>query len=282
MPATYSCPFERPLLEDLLAIVTANANDRWPEATYFLNSDVAWGLPGSDPERNIRLWYDEQGIAAYAWFNAIVPAEFDIRHDIEYDDPVVDEVLSWLEARRLELPPMNPWLLDLKSMDDWRQALSEQRTQAPATEVISQVRSHDLQPDRIGFLEANGYERTDHFGYHLRRRLDDPIPAMKLPDGWEIRHVERPDFDKRVQVHRDAWFQSGFSLERYLDVREVSVFDPALDLVAVTPEGEFASYCIGWVDHASGVGSFEPVGTAEAFKRRGIGREVQYEGGFAA
>ena len=273
-----SCAFEPARLSDLLHLVSANATERWPCATYFLNSDVAWGLPGSDPEDNVRLWYDAGGVAAFAWFDDVVPAEFDVRHDVGYDDPLVADVLGWLERRRRDFPPVTPWLLDLRSMDDWLAARAEQRSAAPASEVFSQVRSLDLQSDRVAFLQANGYERTEHFGYHLRRRLDDPIPPCSLPSGWTIRRVEEADFEKRVQVHRDAWFQSGFSLERYLEVRDLAAFDPELDLVAVTPGGEFASYCIGWVDPASGVGSFEPVGTAAAFQRRGIGREVQYEG----
>ncbi len=48
--------------------------------------------------------------------------------------------------------------------------------------------------------------------------------------------------------------------------------------MAESPDGEFASCAIGWVDERLGVGSFEPVGTPPAWRRRGLGREVQYEG----
>ncbi len=33
-----------------------------------MTNDVAWRLPGSTPERNLRLWYDDAGLAGYAWF----------------------------------------------------------------------------------------------------------------------------------------------------------------------------------------------------------------------
>jgi len=130
----------------------------------------------------------------------------------------------------------------------------------------------------LAWLEANGFAAADHFNYYLSRSLDDPIPESALPDGWCVRAVEEPDFEARVAVHRDSWHKSRFTLAQYLQVRDVAVFDPDLDLVAQSPDGEFASYCIGWVDQATGLGSFEPVGTPPAWRRRGLGQQVQYEG----
>ncbi|HKI73690.1 MAG TPA: GNAT family N-acetyltransferase, partial [Pseudomonadales bacterium] len=53
---------------------------------------------------------------------------------------------------------------------------------------------------------------------------------------------------------------------------------PELDLVCEDADGTFASYCIAWVDHRLGVGSFEPVGTRPAYRRMGLGQQVNYEG----
>ena len=61
-------------------------------------------------------------------------------------------------------------------------------------------------------------------------------------------------------------------------MRGLDAFEPALDLVAESPDGEFGSYAIGWVDPELGVGSFEPVGTPPAWRRHGLGRAVQLEG----
>ena len=68
------------------------------------------------------------------------------------------------------------------------------------------------------------------------------------------------------------------TLEAYRRLRQAPVYLPDLDLVAVTPEGEFASYCICWLDPQNKVGEFEPVGTRAAYRRMGIGKAVMYEG----
>jgi ribosomal protein S18 acetylase RimI-like enzyme len=51
-----------------------------------------------------------------------------------------------------------------------------------------------------------------------------------------------------------------------------------LDLVAVAPDGAFASYCICWLDPANRTGEFEPVGTRPAFRGKGIGKLLMLEG----
>ncbi len=276
MAALHSRLFTRSDLADLLRLVTANAQARWPGPVSLLNSDVAWRLPGS--RGDLRLWYDDAGLAGYAWFDLITPSTFDLRSGVGYDSPVTADVLRWLEARRREFKPLVPWLIELESMQEWEQALDAGRPLADGVDTILQLGAFDADVGRIDFLKANGFTETGHFGYHLRRSLETPIPEPTLSEGWRVRHVLEDDFDARVAVHRDSWHRSTFTLEQYLQVRGIDVFDPELDLVAESPDGELASYCIGWVDAALGVGSFEPVGTPPAWRRRGLGREVQYEG----
>jgi len=276
MPAFTSSPFEPSDLDDLTDLVDKIARSRWPKPSYLLTSNVAWELP--DSEGNVRLWRDDSGPAAYAWFNVITPSYFDFRPDIGSDHPIALDVLDWIEARRREFKPMVPWLLNLDSMEAWEQALADGVPEADGTETIVQVSAFDGAPDRIALLRACGFEPSNHFEYYLSRSLETPIETPALPDGWSIRHVEASEFDARVAVHRNSWFRSSYTLADYLAVRSIPIFEPTLDLVAVTPSGEFASYCIGWIDEATGVGSFEPVGTPPAFRRRGLGHAVQFEG----
>jgi mycothiol synthase len=67
-------------------------------------------------------------------------------------------------------------------------------------------------------------------------------------------------------------------VEAYRRLRGVPGYRPDLDLVAVAPNGDFAAYCICWLDAENRTGEFEPVGTAPAYRRQGAARAVMLEG----
>ncbi len=60
--------------------------------------------------------------------------------------------------------------------------------------------------------------------------------------------------------------------------RKAPGYDPRLDLVAVAPDGEFGSYCLCWFDPQSRTGLFEPLGTRQAHRGKGLGKTVMQEG----
>jgi ribosomal protein S18 acetylase RimI-like enzyme len=47
-----------------------------------------------------------------------------------------------------------------------------------------------------------------------------------------------------------------------------------LDCVVEAPDGSFAAYVLCWYDDANRVGEFEPVGTHQNHRRRGLGSAV--------
>ena len=56
---------------------------------------------------------------------------------------------------------------------------------------------------------------------------------------------------------------------------------PALDLVAVAPDGRLAAFCIGWLNKNSSAetrGQIEPMGVRKEFRKLGLGRSILTEG----
>ena len=56
------------------------------------------------------------------------------------------------------------------------------------------------------------------------------------------------------------------------------VYTPELDLVVETPGGQFAAFCICWLDEVNQMGYFEPVGAHPDFRRKGLAAAVLKEG----
>jgi ribosomal protein S18 acetylase RimI-like enzyme len=51
-------------------------------------------------------------------------------------------------------------------------------------------------------------------------------------------------------------------------------YRPDLDCVVEAPDGSFAAYVLCWYDDVNRVGEFEPVGTHQSHRRRGLGSAV--------
>lgn len=145
------------------------------------------------------------------------------------------------------------------------------------------------EPDslRQGILSRRGFAKTGWIEHQWRRRLAAPIPDVPLDPGYTIRSLgdglellERcyasglgfHDGDLQVAAKNRAdpsW---------YRNIQAAPLYRRDLDLVAVTNEGEIASFCTIWFDDATRSAQFEPVATVPAHRRRGLGRALLIEG----
>jgi ribosomal protein S18 acetylase RimI-like enzyme len=142
---------------------------------------------------------------------------------------------------------------------------------------------------RRDLVARRGYVRSDWPEYQRRRPIGElaPVPDVTLPSGYSIRSlgdgaellercyasglVFHPD-DIRYAVENRAdpsW---------YRNIQNAPLYRRDLDLVAVAPDGAVASFCTIWFDDVTRTGAFEPVGTAPAHQRRGLGRAVMCVG----
>jgi mycothiol synthase len=244
---------------DREAIVQLITRVRPPErlADYPSLIDLQELLSLPEVKQRTRLWFDPAGrLVGYAF---------------------VDELSNlYFEANPAMGEAFDESLLDW-AMAEARQAALERRESDPPG--IS-CRSEDTQ--RVALLERRGFTRLPG-ALHLRRTLDLSVPAPVLPPGFTIRPSRGAAEAKAwVRLHRQAHGTEYMTIERRLSIIGVDDYDPALDLVAVAPDGRLAAYCVATISHSQNAltgrvdGYTDPVATHPDFQRRGLCRALLY------
>jgi ribosomal protein S18 acetylase RimI-like enzyme len=199
--------------------------------------DVTWGLrqhEGREHEWTFRIW--EAGGRAVAW-SWLKGDRGILEHDVHPDHlHLLDEILAEPEARSASA----------FEDDDARRAA----------------------------LARHGFVRPGEALHANVRDVPEPPEQAPLPDGFRLRTVEAEDLAERVAVHRDVWAPSRVTESSYANVVASWPYRGSLDCVVEAPDGRFAAYVLVWPDDENGVGLFEPVGTREEFRRRGLGAAV--------
>jgi len=163
-------------------------------------------------------------------------------------------------------------------------ALEQRREAGPdRVTVRCQVREDDV--DRIELLERQGFVLHDLCTIRMVRPLDEPIPEPQLPEGFTLRHVAgEHEAESYVAMHRDAFGTTNMTVEQRLAFMRDPAYNPELDLIAVSPNGMFAAFCVCSVDQDENSlsgrkeGWTDPIGTRPAFRRRGLARAVLLAG----
>lgn len=246
------------LLKQFVMTIWADESYR----SYFHMGDIIWNIYQNtvfDPYRNIRLWQNTQGeLLGFALFDigrAAFSSWTQIHPDQRDNAELYDAMLEWVDGRAAEERKDNP------TIDLLYNAIYDDDIPLQAA-----LLRHHYHPGDIGLL-------------YMYRELDRIVPNPALPSGWQVRHVaEECEFEERVAIHLEVWHPSRVTLEAYRRLRTIPGYTPELDIVAVAPDGTFASYCICWLDPLNHCGEFEPVGTRAAFRGQGIGKAVMLEG----
>jgi GNAT superfamily N-acetyltransferase len=137
---------------------------------------------------------------------------------------------------------------------------------------------------RQGVLIGCGYVRRGSPEYQRRRALEVPIPDAQPAPGYTVRALgDVEELPARSWVswrafHPDEPDERYQGWEWYHNIQRIPLYRRDLDVVAVAPNGETASFCTVWFDDVTRTGVFEPVGTAPEHQRRGLGKAVMCEG----
>ncbi|UCC45663.1 MAG: GNAT family N-acetyltransferase [Candidatus Zixiibacteriota bacterium] len=142
------------------------------------------------------------------------------------------------------------------------------------------------QHDRLrqSILTRRGYTKGHKPEYQRRRPMSVPIPDVPVASGYTIRPLgdvdEHParSFVSWRAFHPDESDDQYQGWKWYSNIQRAPLYRRDLDIVAVAPGGELASFCSIWFDDVTRSGTFEPVGTAPEHQKRGLGKAVMLEG----
>lgn len=137
---------------------------------------------------------------------------------------------------------------------------------------------------RQSILMGRGYTKGSWPEYQRRRSMNMLIPNPPLAEGYTIRALgDSDELPARSWIswkafHPDEPDERYEGWEWYRNVQRAPLYRRDLDLMVVAPNGEFASFCTIWFDDVTRTGAFEPVGTAPAHQRLGLGKALMCEG----
>ena len=213
------------------------------QAAYFQFGDLMWRMHyaanGFEASTDLRIWGDEDGrIGGFVHYGSSdANPEFFLRPAL-YDSPMAEEMIAWTVARA-------------------------------RIGKASSIETSCIESDvaKATFLARAGFRQFDDPMVFMARSLDRPIPQSPLPDGYTIvSALERPDLPGVTG--------QPFSHEAYAAIYNAPGYRDDLGLRVCYRGREIVAGCICWYDDIDNCGEFEPVGTVEAHRGKGLALAV--------
>ncbi len=215
-----------------------------------------------NPQEYIRLWHDAAGkLVAYAILGEDPSFDWQVLPEYEWSG-IETEAMDWAETRVTEL--------------------RQHDAQRWSGNFVSGARQDNAK--RIAFLEQHGFRYSGEFAeVNMLRSLDEPIPALVLPTGCQVRAIaaDAGEISNRAAAHREVWqpwTDGNVSDDDYVRFMRLPGYQRDLDVVAITPDGVIAAFVNGWIDPVNRIGDFGEVGARPAYRRQGLTRAVLLEG----
>ena len=236
-------------LRDMIARRNAHEDPR--DQMYI--GDFFWSLRTTregDVLGDLRVWHDGGGaMQAFTWLDAPLSGDTIVAHDAAGSTLFL--AIEWLEE-------------------------TQRRYGEHVLSIVAPA--HDRQ--RIDTLEQRGYKQGGGGNVRFWRTIETAPRASALPDGFSIAPVTTAhDVEQRVFVEMNSFASVGLTADAWRSVADrLPNYRRELDLLAIAPAGGGASACTCWYDEESRSGEFEAVGTAQAYRQRGVGKAVITEG----
>lgn len=135
-------------------------------------------------------------------------------------------------------------------------------------------------------LAQRGYRKGDWPEYQRYQSLaGKPMPEAPKVNGYTVRSLgDGVELMERCYASGLAFHEGDINVAAgnrdvawYRNIQRCILYRRDLDLVAVTEQGEVASFCTVWYDDVTRTGAFEPVATVPAHQRHGLARAVMTE-----
>jgi GNAT superfamily N-acetyltransferase len=171
--------------------------------------------------------------------------------------------------------------LEAAMLDSAEATLSEPDAVGPRQLTVWATQGDPLRPR---LLNERGYTKGDWPEVQFGRALETPIPEPNLAPGYTIRALgDSSEIPARSWLswrvfHPDEPAENYPGHDWYASIQRCPLYRRDLDLVAVTDDGDMAAFTTVWYDDVTRSGYFEPVGTSPDHERKGLARQIMYEG----
>ena len=198
--------------------------------------------------KNVQLWFDDQDqLRAFAWINDDI---VDFVCHYQYKD-ILSDIIDWTECVKLE--NTNQYIMNCFYLFDCDKE----------SEVIAQ---------------SKGYKKSKIFKYYGLRSLEKEISQLSLPFRFQIKSIEtEEEIVQRAKLNGLVGKEVTPEQYQYFMKHAIN-YRQDLDLIVVDPLGKVAGFCTCWYDAMCQVGMFEAYAVDYAYLRRGLGRNLLYEG----
>jgi mycothiol synthase len=245
-------------LPRLLDLVRARPPERLTDFPSL--ADLQEMLAAEKPQRKVRLWEDANGrLVGFA---------------------ILDDYQSWFFLV-MEVSALAPIGLVEEQMIGWGEEMVRSIPRLHHSRLPLEVHVRSAEHARIALLEASGFEQQPGGSVALSRSLAEPLPEPSLPAGFTIcPSAGEQEIEAWVRLHRLAWGTENMAVDERWSMLHTPFYDPALDLVAVAPDGSLAAYCVCWFSEEENRltgrkdGYTDPIATHPDYQRRGLARAL--------